>query len=369
MNYQSNQGRLVVVVGGQFGSEGKGHLTAQLAARVAPGSLVIRTGGPNAGHTVWRDGTEYKLRHLPTPIAVRSDINIALGAKSVVDPSVLRAELERFPDRGIFVDPAATILEPDHIQHEVDAGLTNRIGSTSKGIGAARADRIERQARTAYDLWGADGRGGSELDERIYGTSVRELAYATLAQGSDVIIEAAQGYGLGLHTAYYPYCTSADCTALDALADSQISPWAVGITPMVWMAIRPYPIRVAGNSGPMFSETTWADLGLPEERTTVTNKVRRVGGWDPALARLAAEANGVQGGRVRIGLLMADQVVPDIAGATDAQKIAELATHDPRSGLPQLLHRISTDTGAPIGAIGTGPQTMVFSADVGLEGF
>ncbi len=358
------KGRLIVVVGGQFGSEGKGHLTAQLAARSAPNSMVVRIGGPNAGHTVWQGETEYKLRHLPTPIAVREDITVALGAKSVVNPIVLRDEMALFPGRTVLVDPAATILEPDHIEHENAPGsYMHDIGSTRKGIGAARADRIERVARTASMLW---GEGGTELDQDVVTVGVRNHAYATLAQGGDVIVEAAQGYGLGLHTSFYPYCTSADCTALDALADAQISPWAMGLVPEVWMAIRPFPIRVAGTSGPLQRETSWEELGLPEERTTVTNKVRRVGHWDGDLVREAAIANGVFGGHVRLGLLMADQVVPEVAGMDDLGQFMKVARTN--AELERMLDLISTDVGAPIAAVGTGPRTMVFARDGGLTG-
>lgn len=361
---EHNRGRLIVVVGGQFGSEGKGHLTAQLAARCAPNSMVIRTGGPNAGHTVWAADTEYKLRHLPTPIAVRGDITVALAAKSVINPAVLRDEMALFAGHSVLVDPAATILEPDHIEHENAPGsYMHDIGSTRKGIGAARADRIERVARTAHDLW---GQGGTELDPGVLVLSVRDHAYYTLARGGDVIIEAAQGYGLGLHTDYYPYCTSADCTALDALAEAQISPWAAGVVPQVWMALRPFPIRVAGTSGPLRDETTWEALGLPQERTTVTNKVRRVGAWDGSLARRAAIANGVYGGNVRIGLLMVDQVVPELAGVEEVGQYMKVTHTNP--ALENLVNRVSTDVGAPIGAVGTGPRTMVFARDGGMEG-
>lgn len=345
-------------------SEGKGHLTAQLAARASADSLVIRTGGPNAGHTVWDGDTEYKLRHLPTPIAVREDCWVALGARSVVNPLVLREELALFPGRTVVVDPNATILEPKHIAAEEDANQMHTIGSTRKGIGAARADRIDRVARTARDLWGDSG---SDQDDRVICIDVAPLAYATLSRGNDVIIEAAQGFGLGLHTDWYPYCTSADCTALDALADARISPWALGIIPQVWMAVRPFPIRVAGSSGPLRDETTWGELGLRPEHTTVTNKVRRVGRWDPELVKRAAWANGVSGGSLRVGLMMADQVVPELAGLDDPEQV--LKEIDRNDRLQQLLSTVTDAAGAPIGAIGTGPKTMAFAQDISFVGF
>lgn len=360
------RGRLLVVVGGQFGSEGKGHLAAQLGARLAPNSLVIRTGGPNAGHTVWdASGVEHKLRHLPTPIAMREDINVALAAKSIIDPRVLAAELARFPGREVFVDPAATVLEPYHCEIEGFDTKMHDIGSTRKGIGAARADRVRRQARTIRQ-WSNSGELSDQLSDQITMLGISQLASFTIQRGGDVLIEAAQGYGLGLHTDYYPYCTSDDCTAIDALAAAQISPWALRVPPRVWMAVRPFPIRVAGTSGPLFSETSWDELGLPEERTTVTNKVRRVGRWDPALARRAARANGVDSGTLRVGLLMADQVAPEVAGIAEADKFLAAMRGD--SAINEWIERVSNDCGAPVGAVGTGPATMVFAEDAGLVG-
>jgi adenylosuccinate synthase len=358
-------GRLMVVVGGQFGSEGKGHLTAELAARSRAdrNSLVIRVGGPNAGHTVWADGQEYKLRHLPTPIAVRKDYTVALGAQSVINPEVLRAELEMFPGRYVVVDPSATVLEPEHIAAEEGDDVMQNIGSTRKGIGAARAARIRRTARTAFDLWGDQG---SELDPRIICSPVSYLAEATLGMGADVIVEGAQGYGLGLHSEFYPHCTSSDCTAMDVLAQAQISPWAFpNLEPEVWVAVRPYPIRVAGTSGPLRGETSWAALGLPEERTTVTNKVRRVGSPDWALVADAVRANGGSANpktsRVRLALMMADQVFPELSGLTEVSQLLTLMGDG--HAVEDYLTMVAEETGARIAAIGTGPETMVMARD------
>jgi len=195
--------------------------------------------------------------------------------------------------------------------------------------------------------------------ELIRITDIAGAAQSTLAGGADVFIEAAQGYGLGLHTQCYPATTSADCTAIDALADCRISPWALDVVPQVWVVLRPYPIRIAGNSGPLYRETSWDELGLPEERTTVTNKVRRVGHWDPALARRAVKANG--GSTVRIALMMMDQVVPAVRGMTRPGDLAGLSgTEDVK--LVEWIQRVSRDTGAKVHAIGTGPDTMVFLA-------
>jgi adenylosuccinate synthase len=339
-------GRLVVVVGGQFGSEGKGAAAGHLVTKLFD-PMVIRTGGPNAGHTAYSpDGQQFKLRQLPTA-AVTTRAELAISAGSLVDLEVLEQEMQ-LTGCGVWVDRAATILEPRHVkQEQTDPDL--RWGSTCKGIGAARADRIHRTALT----WG-DMKLNLGLVDAV-GVDVAARAREKLQAGKDVLIEAAQGYGLGLHTPYYPKTTSADCRAIDALADVGLSPWEFSIPPEVWVVVRPYPIRVAGDSGPLLEETSWEELGLPQERTTVTNKVRRVGLWDDGLVTAAIAANG--GKYCRVWLSMADQVVPEIAGMTEYAQLESLPFRAWQN-LQLWLDRVGS-CGAPIGAIGTGPATAV----------
>lgn len=379
-------GKLVIVVGGQFGSEAKGHVAAQLATRY-DADLAIRTGGPNAGHTVYGwparvvktgpNGSEvvgverqqFKLRQLPTASVSNPRTTIAIAAGGLVDPDLLWEEMRSTQASRVMVDRAVTILERRHrIAEETDPEM--QWGSTKEGIGAARADRIHRTASTAASFWPdvvpvRDGTG------ELVQTDVAEVARNTLSWGGTVLIEAAQGYGLGLHTQYYPKTTSADCRAIDALADVGLSPWADEIRYAqleVWVVVRPYPIRVAGESGPLMGEVSWNELGLPEERTTVTNKVRRVGQWDHALVREAVRANG--GGRsmhvgdgapVKIALTMVDQVIPELEG------LNTLA--DPRLQDPVLVSRLwrwmqrADACGAPVGMLTTSPTDALFETD------
>lgn len=346
-------GKLMVVVGGQFGSEAKGACAAALAAR-SGFPLVIRTGGPNAGHTVWRDGIEYKLRQLPTAAVSNPNARIALAAGSVVDPELLAKEMAEVANgflRFVHVDEAATVLEPHHLDQEAqDAGLHN--WSTQKGIGAARSERVMRKAK----VW---------RDQYLPGTVVSDvgfLARRQLESGGDVIIEAAQGYGLGLHTNYYPKTTSADCRAIDALADVGLSPWSFTTLPYghrfhleIWVVMRPYPIRVAGESGPLRHETTWDQLGLPEEHTTVTNKVRRVGTWDHALAEASLAANGAPSPEVRVWFSMMDQVIPALKGVTNPEDISK-DSWDQMGDWNQIIRT----AGSRIAAVGTGPASHIF---------
>jgi adenylosuccinate synthase len=349
--------RLVVVVGGQFGSEGKGAAAARLAQDLtAP--VVVRTGGPNAGHTVVAEsGITYKLRQLPTAAVSNPDSILALAPGSIVDLEVLEQEMSA-TGRSVWVDRSATILEPKHAKAEQD-DPDMQWGSTRKGIGAARADRIHRTALT----WGTSFRRVGE--PMAVSADVPELLRQELYIGRSVLVEAAQGYGLGLNTRFYPKTTSANCRAIDALADCGLSPWEFGIRPEVWLVVRPYPIRVAGDSGPLLNETTWEALGLPQERTTVTDKVRRVGMWDERLVREAVSANGGDG--VKVWFSMADQVIPAVSGMTEFQQLARLSNDDINE-LQNWMNLIA-ECGARVHAIGTGPNTAIVLSDSHSQGW
>lgn len=346
---------LIVVVGGQFGSEGKGAVVGHLARRLEPTDINVRVAGPNAGHTVYGPkGDQWKLRQIPAG-AVTSDCQLYIAPGSEVDPEVLYGEITAlgragYPIQGrLRVDPSATVIEDDHKRAEQGdrLDLVGTIGSTGKGIGAARADRALRIARTFRDL---------EEDP----TAEQVVARADLVNTRTVLIEGTQGYGLGVHTGFYPYTTSTDCRAVDFCAMAGVSPWqAKNIE--VWVVVRPYPIRVAGNSGPLHSETTWAELGLPEERTTVTDKIRRVGRWDPDLVADAVRANG-GAPTVRLALTMLDQVFPELAGVATREQIWGHPT------AMEFLSKIEAQTGAPVAAVGTSPTTLVELPErVGLE--
>lgn len=349
-----------VVVGAQFGSEAKGHVTQRLVDRAITNHehvVNIRVAGPNAGHTAHTpDGTKQAFRQLPVG-ALRPGVACMIAPGSEVSAPVLLEEIDRairfadFDPTKLWVDINATLLEEHHVQAE--AGMHEATGSTGKGIGAARADRAMRHARRVGD----DGVLIAALrDLGVNATdTVDELLYSTSLDR--IIIEGTQGYGLGLHTVYYPFVTSSDCRAIDFLAMAGVSPWYwadEGGRFTVWAVARVYPIRVAGNSGPLFGETTWEALGLPEEYTTVTQKVRRVGQWDDVLAWLAVEANGGPS-QVKLAVTMLDQMFPDVAGIEDAAKLAEFEE------VSAWLSRASTSSGgATVGMVTTGPNTGVW---------
>lgn len=346
---------LTVVVGAQFGSEGKGAIAAHLTQNYGPDDVAIRVAGPNAGHTAYdSQGREWKLRCIPVAAVTSTDCQLYLAPGSEIDLEVLWAEIRMLEEAGhnvtdrIRIHPSATILLERNINKERSAGLVNRIGSTGKGIGAARAERIMRTAPTWDDF--VKDSAWWDLDKRLRATDLtlqHEFAWQAF---ENILIEGTQGYGLGLHTQFYPQTTSSDCRAIDFMAMAGISPWASGLRTTIYLVARTFPIRVAGNSGPLEGETSWDRLGLPEERTTVTNKVRRVGAWDEQLVVDAIRANG--GGEyhpdVKIALTMVDQLFPEVRDQTDLTEEALLHVN-------KVQRRLRTY----VDMVGTGPQTVV----------
>lgn len=346
--------KLQVVVDGQYGSTGKGAVCAYLARREhnPHGLSAVRVAGPNAGHTAVDDsGHRWPLRQIPVAAVVNPNAHLYIAAGSEIDIPVLLKEVRALEDGGhqirerLLIDPMATIIEARHHHTEATDGLVERIGSTGKGIGAARADRIMRQAKLVRDTDLSDGFN--------IGDTVTQLQ-KDLDHGVNVQIEGTQGYGLGLHHPNYPQVTSSNCRAIDFIAMAGINPWDAYVDDTeVWLVYRPYPIRVAGNSGPMLGETTWEALGLEQERTTVTQKIRRVGTWDTGLARAALLANGGPSDHVHVVLTMMDQCSPELAGCTDAETVLK----DERAAA--FINRVEEELNTSVVLVGTSDRTMV----------
>lgn len=347
--------KLTVVVGGQFGSEGKGAVAGMLAGevRVSTNLLCVRVAGPNAGHSVVApNGQKWALRQIPVGALVNPTAKLAIAAGSEIDIEVLMQEVEELDGAGygvsqrLMIDRNATVISHEDKLAETDQVV--RIGSTGKGIGAARSRRIWREAET----WGI--RPAPWDANRITGDDVAVQTRMVAHQGGQVHIEGTQGYGLGLHTNYYPQCTSSDCRWYDFVGMLGVSPTDFD-TLAVWVVLRTYPIRVAGNSGPLQAETTWDTLSkhtggyIQEERTTVTKKVRRVGLWDNQLAREALAANGRTS---QVALTFFDYWFPELEGATEEKDL----TPDARDRIRRVQYRMDHR----IDWIGTGPATGIW---------
>jgi len=279
-----------VVVGGQFGSEGKGKVALHVA-RTSQAAAVVRVGGPNSGHTaVDMDGSVWSFRQLPAAALAR-DALIVLPAGSLIDPQLLTAEVGRLKvDRErLLIDSRASVVLPRHRQEELAEGLHDRIGSTASGTGAALRDRISRSPKHVL--------ARDHPSTRPYiCQSCSEILRNLLIRGTRVVVEGTQGFGLSIwHGSDYPYLTSRDTTASGFVAEAGLAPHDVDEVAMV---IRSFPIRVGGNSGKLEHEIDWATVAaqahLPPdyvELTSATKRVRRVARFDPEIVRRAITAN------------------------------------------------------------------------------
>jgi adenylosuccinate synthase len=285
---------LWIVVGGQFGSEGKGKIAAYLSLREKI-DICIRCGGPNSGHSFAIDDTHnIVLRQLPTA-AYHPKIRLLLPSGSLIDPAILKQELDSFalsPER-VGIDQNAMIIEPSDKDVEAALGLRSRLSSTLTGVGSALSRRLLR----SLDVRLAKDSTASFPWLRPYLVNTAEEANIGLDQGKKVLVEGTQGFGLSLyHSPFYPKTTSRDTSAAAFLSEVGLSPKLV--TEIV-LVVRTFPIRVAGDqAGPLKDEISWDELrelsGAPhslEEYTTVTQKPRRVGRFDCELVRQAVAIN------------------------------------------------------------------------------
>jgi adenylosuccinate synthase len=287
---------LWVVVGGQFGSEGKGKVAAYITQHENI-DICVRCGGPNSGHSlVDEHGKTIILRQLPTGY-VNSHARLLIPAGALIDPSVLWNEIKSLaiPPWRIGVDPQCFIIEEEDRETERALQLHQRLSSTLCGVGAAVSRRVLRgdDAHLARDVVGRY----PWLEQLLVKEGVSAEVNAALDVGKKVLVEGTQGAGLSLyHSPYYPRCTSRDTTASAFLSEVGVSPRMV--TEIV-VVFRTFPIRVAGpQAGPLREEITWEQIrtesGYPhevEERTTVTKRIRRIGRFDWDLAAESIRLN------------------------------------------------------------------------------
>ena len=281
---------VTVVVGGQYGSEGKGKVAHHLA-RAQSAAAAVRVGGPNSGHSaVDADDRLVVLRALPTA-ALLPDALCVIGPGSYVDVDLLLAEISLLglaPER-VLVDANAFVVTEDDRRTERDARLPERIGSTASGTGAAVQRRVARTGPPTMTRH--EPRLAPYVGDAV--SRLRDLCRS----GERIIVEGTQGFGLSvLHAQHWPKATSRDVTAAAAVAEAGLSPLDVDDVVLV---LRAFPIRVAGASGPMGAEElTWdqvaVEAGLPSglvERTSVTSKIRRVSRFDEFIVRQALVVN------------------------------------------------------------------------------
>ena len=319
----------VVVVGVQWGDEGKGKVVDALSERF---DIIVRyQGGANAGHTVVADGKKFVLQLIPTGI-LRPDKTAVLGNGVVVDPVALLEELEALErvgvaaDNRLLISDRAHLILPYHRTQELAAERARgagKIGTTAKGIGPAYEDKAGRRGlrtsdmrdpdefrRKCCEVLGEKNRLASalfngaavETDEviaryletagRIVPLLADVSAYlnAQMDQGLRVLFEGAQGTLLDLDHGTYPYVTSSSAAAGGACTGTGVGPTRIGAVVGVSKA---YATRVG--SGPFPTEAAGADNEKLRERGgeygAVTGRPRRCGWFDVPAARYSARLN------------------------------------------------------------------------------
>lgn len=286
----------------QYGSTGKGLIAGYLAKR-GDYDTVICAFATNAGHTYIdeAEGLHVMTQQLPTAAVVSKTVKtVLIGPGALIHEATLLREIAQHKDRlrnkRIMIHPQAAVVEDYHAEQEKTWGMT-KIGSTTKGVGAAAIERIKRNphgANTAYDRWVTDRwmeQGDAIVQDRsLEGAGayvVTEAEYRqALIDSESVMIEGAQGFGLSMYHGQYPYTTSRDVTPWQILADCG-APYRWASHVHVIGSCRTYPIRVNnrdGTSGPYYldqRELDWDDpmfkeRGIAAELTTVTKLKRRI---------------------------------------------------------------------------------------------
>lgn len=343
----ARSGRYVdVLVGGQYGSEGKGNIAYYLAPEY---DVLVRVGGPNAGHKVPTDPV-FTHRLLPSGTLANPLATLVIGPGATLDLDVLREEINacQIEVGRLFIDPQAMIIEEADLSAE--QSLKDEISSTGKGGGAAAARRIMGRYRSDPPV-----RLARDVEELAPFTlrRTREVLEDAFRAGKSVLLEGTQGTGLSVYHGDYPYVTSRDTTTAACLAEAGIGPHRLR---RVVMVTRTYPIRVGNptigdTSGPMSQEVDWSDIaersGISAEelrgteRGSVSDVRRRVAEFDWRLLKVAAELNGA----TDIALTFADYLHQDNKKARRYDQLHTDTIH--------FIEEVERVAGAPVSLIGT----------------
>jgi adenylosuccinate synthase len=323
----------VVVIGSQWGDEGKGKIVDWLSERA---DVVVRfQGGHNAGHTLVIDGTTYKLNLLPSGV-VRSKKLSIIGNGVVIDPWALLDEMETVRGQGVEVTPEnvriaenAVLILPLHVeldQAREKALGKGKIGTTGRGIGPTYEDKVARRAIRVGDLAEPEmlserieglllhhnalrrGLGEPEIDAADLKAKLEDVAPKILPfigviwqeldaarrNGKRILFEGAQGTMLDVDHGTYPFVTSSNTVAAQAAVGSGQGP---GVVDYVLGISKAYTTRVGGGPFPTELED---DIGRllgerGKEFGTVTGRPRRCGWFDGVLVRQAVKINGING--------------------------------------------------------------------------
>ena len=353
----------VVVVGSQWGDEGKGKIVDWLSEQA---DVVVRfQGGHNAGHTLVIDGVSYKLSLLPSGV-VRGKLSV-IGNGVVIDPHALVAEIGRLAEQGIQVSPETLAIAGNatlilSLHRELDALRENavtgtKIGTTKRGIGPAYEDKVGRRAIRIMDLANLKslpakidrllahhnalrrGLGEPEVDPATIFGELESVAGQVLPymqtvwslldncrrDGKRILFEGAQGTLLDIDHGTYPFVTSSNTVSGQAAAGSGLGPSSIGYVLGITKA---YTTRVGEGPFPTEQDNEVGEfLGTRgHEFGTVTGRKRRCGWFDAVLVRQSCSINGVTGiALTKLDVLDGlDEIKICVAYELDGQRIDHL---------------------------------------------
>lgn len=319
-----------IVIGGQYGDEGKGKIISYLALKDNP-DVIARGGvGPNAGHEVNYKGVKYPMRMLSCGF-VNENSRILIGAGVFVNPEVFLKEVQMLNCQNrCGVDFRAGLITKEHIERDSASENSKKIGSTKTGCGPAVSDRVNRIGKTVSD--------SPEL--KPYLTDVVKEVHSA----KNVLLEGTQGFMLSNYYGTYPFVTSKDVSASSVAADVGMGPTDID---EVVMVIKSYTTRVG--SGPLKDELSEeaAKAKNMQEYGTVTGRARRTSvdlHFDDL--RFAAKVNGA----TQIAVTKIDVRFPGNDGVKEFSKLTKEAQ--------TYIHKIEKELDVPVTLIGTGKDVF-----------
>ncbi len=345
--YETNStGYVDVLIGGQYGSEGKGQVASYIAKEY---DLLVRVGGPNAGHRVFEEPKPYTHHLLPSGTR-KSQAKLLLGPGTVIDLDSLLHEISdcKVDSERLGVDRSAVMISQQDKDNEV--GLTASMGSTGQGVGYATARRITDRNPPGALL----ARDVPALKPFL--CDALETLSKAFSGNQRILLEGTQGTGLSLYHGEYPFVTSRDTTVTGCLAEAGIPPSRVR---KIIMVCRTYPIRVGNpkgaTSGPMsrslslreISKRSGKDLKELQktEITSTTHRKRKFGEFDWVLLRKAALLNRP----TDIALTFADYLNANNGNARRFEQLDRETI--------SFIHEVERVAGARVSLIATGFNT------------
>ncbi|MCS7188717.1 MAG: adenylosuccinate synthase [Bacteroidia bacterium] len=377
--------RVDVVLGLQWGDEGKGKVVDAIADRYA---VVARfQGGPNAGHTLYHKGQKVVLHQVPSGI-FHPEVLCLIGDGVVLDPEVLLEEIEGLrrlglsPEARIFIGERAHLILPVHRWLENVSPEGEKIGTTKRGIGPAYADRyarrglcvkaieeadFERQVKalTAYHEARFPKHSPVKYSDTFWeGIALlrnlkRVATHEWLSNFSEVLAEGSQGTMLDIFAGTYPYVTSSHTTIAGVLSGLSVPPQAIR---EIYGVTKAYTTRVGEGPFPTEIEGEVAEWlqSRGQERGSTTGRLRRCGWLDLVALRYAVKINGV----TCLALTKADVLcgLPEVKVRIDGPDTAPVYSTLPGwhsltdPSFNHFLQFIEQELGVPVWGISTGPE-------------